>query len=75
MLDLIAKYEDRAEKLVQGGLPIYRIQEMKVNIKLLTMKQEVADDKLEELDAIEQEMNQEFDELEKSLVTSDEKKG
>ena len=75
MLDLIAKYEERAQELVEGGLPIYRIQEMKVNIKLLTMKQEVADDKLDELDAIEQEMNQEFDELEKSLVTSDEKKG
>ena len=75
MLELIAEYKDGAEKLVQGGLPIYRIQEMKVNIKLLTMKHEVADDKLEELDAIEQEMNQEFDELEKSLVMSDEKKG
>ncbi len=75
MLELIAKYEDRAQKLVQGGLPIYRIQEMKANIKLLTMKQEVPDDKLDELDTIEQEMNQEFDELEKSLVTTAEKKG
>ncbi|HDL86531.1 MAG TPA: V-type ATP synthase subunit A, partial [Candidatus Acetothermia bacterium] len=63
MLDLIVKYEERAQKLVQGGLPIYRIQEMKVNIKLLTMKHEVADDKLDEMDTIEQEMNQEFDEL------------
>ncbi len=75
MLDLIVKYEERAQKLVQGGLPIYRIQEMKVNIKLLTMKHEVADDKLDEMDTIEQEMNQEFDELGKTLVTSAEKKG
>ena len=75
MLDLIVKYEEREQKLVQGGLPIYRIQEMKVNIKLLTMKHEVADDKLDEMDTIEQEMNQEFDELGKTLVTSAEKKG
>ncbi len=67
MLELLVKYEERARALVKKGLPVYRIQQMKVNLKLLTMKHEVPNDKLEEIEAIEREMDGEFDELEREL--------
>jgi len=68
MLALLMHYEARARKLIQQGLPIYRIQEMKVNLKLRTMKHEVPDEKLEELDKIKQEMDAEFDQLGQGLA-------
>jgi len=75
MLELLVKYEDRAKKLVEKGLPIYRIQEMKTNLKLLTMKQEIPDDKLEGLEKIAEEMNGEFDRLEGDLAATTEARG
>jgi len=68
MLQLLMKYEERARGLVRRGLPVYRLQRMKVNLKLLTMKHEVPNDKLEELDQLEQEMEQEFAQLEQELA-------
>ena len=70
MLQLLMRYEERARELVRKGLPIYRIQRMKVNLQLLTMKHEVPNDRLEELDRIEQEMEREFDQLEQELAVT-----
>lgn len=75
MLELMVKYEERAQRLVEQGLPIYRIQQMKVNPKLLTMKHEVPDDQLDQLDTIEQEMGQEFDQLEQGMAKTAETRG
>ncbi len=75
MLELLIHYEKRARKLIQQGLPVYRIQQMKVNIKLLTMKHEVPDDKLEELDKIKEEMDAEFDQLGQGLTRTVETRG
>jgi V/A-type H+-transporting ATPase subunit A len=65
MLKLLMHYQERGERLLKLGLPLYRIQKMKVNLKLLTMKQEIPNERLEELDGLEREMEQEFAELEK----------
>ncbi len=67
MLQLLMKYEETARELVHQGLPVYRIQQMKVNLGLLAMKHEVPDDQLEELDRIAEEMAQEFSALEQEL--------
>jgi len=75
MLELLIHYADRARKLIQQGLPVYRIQQMKVNLKLLTMKQEVPDDKLEELDKIKEEMDAEFDQLGQGLARAVDTRG
>jgi len=68
MLQLLMDYEERARELVRRGLPVYRVQRMKVNLELLTMKHEVPNDRLEELERIEREMEQEFAELEGELA-------
>jgi V/A-type H+-transporting ATPase subunit A len=70
MLQLLMRYEERARELVRRGLPVYRVQRMKVNLELLTMKHEISNDKLEELDRIEREMEQEFDALEQELAAT-----
>lgn len=75
MLELLIHYEKRARKLIQQGLPVYRIQQMKVNIKLLTMKHEVPDDKLEELDKIKEEMDAEFDQIGQGLARAVDTRG
>jgi len=75
MLELLVHYEERAKKLLSQGLPVYRIQEMKINLKLATMKHEVPDDKLEELDKIKEEMDAEFDQLEQGLARPAEVRG
>jgi V/A-type H+-transporting ATPase subunit A len=69
MLQLLMEYEKKAHELVHQGLPVYRIQQMKVNLDLLTMKHEVADDQLEELEGIEKKMEQEFEALGQELGT------
>jgi V/A-type H+-transporting ATPase subunit A len=68
MLELLVAYKAQADELVDDGLPIYRIQQMKVNPLLLTMKHEVPDDQLDRLDAIEQQMCHEFEELAKGMT-------
>lgn len=75
MLELLVHYEERAKALLSQGLPVYRIQEMKINLKLATMKHEVPDDKLEELDKIKEEMDAEFDQLEQGLARPAEVRG
>jgi V/A-type H+-transporting ATPase subunit A len=64
MLEILMRYRERAERLLKLGVPLYRIQKMKVNLKLLTMKHEVPNDQLEELEEIEREMDREFEGIE-----------
>jgi len=70
MLKLLMKYEERARALVRRGLPVYRVQRMKVNLELLTMKHEIPNDRLEELERIEREMDREFEALEEELAAT-----
>ena len=64
MLEILMRYRERAERLLKLGVPLYRIQKMEVNLRLLTMKHEVPNDRLEELEEIEREMDREFDGIE-----------
>ncbi len=75
MIELLMHYADRAKELISKGLPVYRIQEMKINLKLLTMKHEIPDDKLEELDKIKEEMDAEFDQLGQGLAQTVQARG
>ncbi len=68
LLELLMHYEERARALVRHGLPIYRIQGMKVNRLLLTARHEIHNDKLEELEKLREQMDAEFDALEKEVV-------
>ncbi|MFQ6090691.1 MAG: V-type ATP synthase subunit A, partial [Candidatus Bipolaricaulia bacterium] len=70
MLQLLMNYEERARALVRRGLPVYRVQRMKVNLELLTMKHEIPNDRLEELERIEREMEEEFEALEEELAAT-----
>jgi len=70
MLELLTQYGDRAERLVQRGLPMYRIQQMKVNAMLLTMKHEIPNDDLQVLEDLGGEICREFDELEQTLTAT-----
>lgn len=75
MLEIMMRYEERARELVHQGVPMYRIHQMKVNPKLLTVRHEVPNEELGELDKLREEMEAEFDALEEELLRPREVRG
>ena len=64
MLDLMLHFHERAQPIIQRGAPIILIHDLPIVSSLIRMKTLVANDHLEELDAIREELDKQMDDLE-----------
>jgi hypothetical protein len=60
MLRTLVDYHEEALKLLRAGTPLSKIRGMQVIAKILRTKFAVKNDRLEQLDAIREEMMNEF---------------
>lgn len=65
ILKIILHFFERAAQVVRLGAPIFDIREMKSVTSIIRMKMTIPNDKLEDMDKVEQLMVQEFEALEK----------
>lgn len=65
LLRLIMTLHRRASQIIQAGAPLVRIRELPCVPKIIRAKQAFGNEELEALVALEHEMNQQFDDLEK----------
>jgi len=68
MLKLILRFYNRAGEVIKLGVPITVIKEMESIPKIIRVKMSVPNDQLEKIDAIEKQMMEEFDSIEKRFV-------
>jgi V/A-type H+/Na+-transporting ATPase subunit A len=64
MLSLILHFHERAQKIVHHGATIGAIHKLKVGGTLIRMKSLIKNEELEKMDAIDQEIDQQMDQLE-----------
>ncbi len=65
LLRLIVTLHRRASQIIQAGAPLVRVRELPCVPKIIRAKQAFGNDELEALAALEDEMNQQFDDLER----------
>jgi V/A-type H+-transporting ATPase subunit A len=67
MLKIILDYHRSAESVVSKGTPIFKITQLPITEEIMRMKTSVPNDKIGELDDLEERMMQYFESLEASL--------
>lgn len=67
MLKLIVEFHRLAESIVNKGAPIFKVTQLPVMHEILRMKTQVPNDKVSQLDDLEQRMLHHFEELDASL--------
>jgi V/A-type H+-transporting ATPase subunit A len=67
MLKIILDFHRSAERVVNKGVPIFKITQMPMTEEIMRMKTSVPNDKIEQLDDLEKRMQQYFESLEASL--------
>jgi hypothetical protein len=68
MLDLILHFHHRAQRIIQSGALIVAIQELPVMSRLIRVKTLVANDQLDKLDDIREELDGQMDQLEQKYT-------
>jgi len=63
MMELILFFYERAKELIVSGMAISEIKRSDVYLKLLRMKEEIPNDQLEKFDALKEEVEKFFDNL------------
>jgi len=64
MLDLILRFQQRAEAVVEKGAIISSIQQLPIMNALIRMKSSITNDQLEKLDELRKALDEQFDQLE-----------
>jgi V/A-type H+/Na+-transporting ATPase subunit A len=65
ILKLIMEFYSNALEIIKLGAPLLKIRELECILKIVRIKSNVPNDKLEQIDSIENLMNREFDALKK----------
>jgi V/A-type H+-transporting ATPase subunit A len=64
MLNLILYFHQRAQRVIKRGAPISVIHALPIIDRLIRMKMTVANEEVDKLEGIRQEINDQFDKLE-----------
>ena len=67
MLKIIVDFHHYADKAVSKGAPIFKITELPITGEIIRMKTSVPNEKVSNLDDLENRMQKNFEELEDSL--------
>jgi len=67
MLKIIVDFHHYADKVVSKGAPIFKVTQMPITEEILRMKTSVPNDKVDNLNDLENRMQKRFEELEASL--------
>jgi V/A-type H+-transporting ATPase subunit A len=65
MLELVLHFHERATALIRRGCPVVLVQQLPVITTLIRVKSTVANDELDKLTQVREDMDQQLDELEK----------
>jgi len=67
MLKIIVDFHRYADRIVSKGAPIFKITQLPITGEIMRMKTSIANDKVDQLDDLQNRMQQNFEELEASV--------